>query len=146
MIYEEISKTFENYHSPLRIVEGELFYNERNEIPEHCIQLAKEYKTRLIDYLKGEDMTQQFKRDELFMKVMYFYRNILDPSNDRIDEWLNHDKQGASIFTKLTAAYEDKGWSDISVVPFNYESVESKQLLEELYQNAIEHFRKGRKI
>jgi hypothetical protein len=143
MIYEEIAKIFKNHHSPLTIVEDELFYNGKNYIPEHCVDLAKEYKTRLIDYLNGVDMAEQIKRDDLFIKVMYFYRNIADTSNDHIEKWLEHDKEAALIFMKLTTAYEEKGWDDISVAPFNFSSGESERLQKELYENAITHFRKG---
>ena len=143
MIYEEIAEIFKKHGSPLSPVENELFYEDETEIPEHCILLAKEYKTRMIDFLNGEDMTQQIKRDDLFIKVMYFYRNIMDPSNNQIEEWLNSDETAASLFTKLTSIYEQEGWNDITAVPFNYETVESKHILEEFYQNAITHFRKG---
>lgn len=144
MIYQEIVQEFEKCQSPLQIVEGELFYPESNSIPEHCIVLAKEYKTRIIDFLSGKDMAQQIKRDELFIKVMYYYRNICDQSNDQIEDWLNHDNDAATLFMKLTTAYEDEGWLDISEVPFNHSTVESEILLEALYQNAIAFFKKGR--
>ena len=144
MIYREIVQEFEKSQSPLQIVEGELFYPDSNSIPEHCIVLAKEYKTRIIDYLSGKDMTQQSKRDELFIKVMYYYRDICDQSNDQIEQWLNQDHDAATLFTKLTTAYEGEGWSNISEAPFNLSTVESERLLEALYQNAIAFFKKGR--
>lgn len=134
---------FKNYQSPLRIVDSDLVYDEVQEIPEHLVQMAKEYKTRIIDFLEGRSMNDLYKRDELFVKIMYFYRGITDESNDYIENWLNTDNKAANLFTKLTAEYEENGWSDISEVPFNYESNKSIEYMELLYQNAVSHFKKG---
>ncbi|CEG23157.1 hypothetical protein BN1080_02101 [Planococcus massiliensis] len=142
MIYKNIIETFEKCGSPLKIVNGELFYEDNDLIPEHCVDLAKEFKTRIIDYLEGRQMNQLFKRDNLFMQIMYFYRNISDASNEHIERWLNTDSEAASVFTELTAAYESCGWDDISKVPFNYENEETILLMEKLYQNGIRFFKK----
>lgn len=134
---------FEKYQSPLRIVDGNLEYDEVQEIPEHLVQMAKEYKTRIIDFLEGRSMNDLYKRDELFIKIMYFYRGILDESNDHIESWLESDKEAATLFMKLTAEYEENGWLDISEAPFNYESNKSIEFMELLYQNAVAYFKKG---
>lgn len=144
MIYSELLETFRKSGSILSTVDGELQYTDTGTIPEHCVQLAGEYEKRLVRILNGENLSEQWKRDRLFINVMYFYRNVSDPSNDKIEEWLNEDEEAAKLFTKLTAEYESCGWDDISTAPFNFENEVSKQLLEELYQNAVKFFKKER--
>lgn len=144
MIYTEIIKAFENAGAALQSVEGELFYNPSDLIPEHCIGLAKEYKTRIIAILDGKDLTQQWKRDNLFIQAMYFYRNVADKSNDRIEEWMNADQEAAALFMKLTTEYENCGWQNIEEMPFNLENDTTKELAEALYQNALKFFKKER--
>lgn len=144
MIYRNIVETFKNSGAALQSVEGDLFYKKTDAIPEHCTQLAKEYKTRIIALLNGENLDQQWKRDNLFLQVMYFYRNVADPSNDKIERWLNEDAGAAKLFMELTTEYENCGWLEISVAPFNYENDLTKRLMEELYQNALAFFKKER--
>lgn len=130
MIYKELAEIFQK--------------SGRDSIPEHCAELAKEYESRIAEILAGKDLTEQWKRDRLFINVMYFYRNIEDKSNERIEEWLDHDKDAAKLFMKLTTEYESCGWHDISIAPFNFENETSKRLLDELYVNAVEFFKKER--
>lgn len=142
MIYQNIIETFEKSSAPLQSVDGELFYKKSAAVPEHCIGLAKEYKTRILAILDGQDLTQQWKRDNLFIQTMFFYRNVSDPSNAKIERWLNEDGEAAKLFMQLTTEYESCGWQDISEVPFNYENEKAKELAEKFYQNAVAFFRK----
>lgn len=118
--------------------------NGRDSIPEHCVELTKEYESRISEILAGKDLTEQWKRDRLFINSMYFYRNISHTSNERIEQWLDGDKEAAKLFMKLTTEYESCGWRDISTAPFNFENENSKRLLDELYVNAVEFFKKER--
>lgn len=142
MIYNELLETFRKSGSILSTVDGELQYTDTGTIPEHCVQLASEYENRLVRILNGEDLAQQWKRDNLFNQIMYFYRNVSDPSNDRIEEWMNGDQEAAALFMKLTTGYENCGWTKIEEAPFNFENEETKRLTEELYKNALRHFKK----
>lgn len=143
MIYRDLVETLEKNGNHLSIVGGELSYS-KNGVPEHCIQLAKEYKTRIIALLNDKNLNQQWKRDNLFLQVMFFYRNVSDPSDDKIERWMNEDQAAAKLFMQLTTEYESCGWQDISEAPFNYENDVTKKLMEELYQNALAFFKKER--
>lgn len=144
MIYQNIIETFEKCNAPLQSVDGELFYKKTAAIPEHCIDLAKEYKTRIIAILDGQDLSRQWRRDNLFIQTLFFYRNLSDPSNDKIERWLNTDAQAAKLFMEITTEYEACGWQDISEAPFNFENETTKRLMESFYQNAVAFFKKER--
>lgn len=146
MIYQELLESFRKSGSVLSTVDGEPQYTDTGTIPEHCVQLASEYESRLVQILNGEDLTQQWKRDNLFNQIMYFYRNVSDPSNDRIEEWMNGDQEAAALFMKLTTEYESCGWTNIEEAPFNFENEEAKRLTEALYKNALRHFKKERVV
>lgn len=144
MIYRELLEAFRKSGSILSTVDGELQYTDTGTIPEHCVQLASEYENRLVRILNGEDLTQQWKRDNMFIQTMYFYRNVSDKSNDRIEEWMNADQEAAALFMKLTTEYENGGWHNIEEMPFNFENETTKELTEALYQNALKFFKKER--
>ena len=142
MIYNELLESFRKSGSVLSTVDGELQYTDTGTIPEHCVQLASEYENRLVRILNGEDLTQQWKRDKIFNQIMYFYRNVSDPSNDRIEEWMNKDQEAAKLFMQLTTEYESCGWQNIEEAPFNFENEKARELTEQLYQNAVSYFKK----
>ncbi len=64
--------------------------------------------------------------------------------NQRIDDWLESDKESYLGVLKFVNECAASGWNNLEVSPFNYASNDSMKLAIDLYKNANKFFGGGR--
>jgi hypothetical protein len=135
-----ICKDLESIGSNLTVDGQELYIeNDMNVYPE-LEQVIKEYKSRIIKFLKGEYSEKDHAIKQTIDKTINFYMCVEQDMNAKIGNWLCNDETALNMFMDLLVKFTDNGWFPPESTS-NYETVETDKVSKELYERAMSYFK-----
>jgi hypothetical protein len=139
---KQICEDFKSMGAAL-IVEGNALYIDNPEKVHAALQdFAKSYKARIIKFLNGKYSEKDHAVNQTMDKIVDFYRGATE-SNSKIEEWLKHDEESIQKFNKLLVLFWNNGWRDFTDPVANFENDETDRLSKEIFERAMNFYRKG---
>ncbi|TYS14298.1 hypothetical protein FZC78_19280 [Rossellomorea vietnamensis] len=124
------------------VLDGEdLFIEQPEKVPPEVIGLIKEYKNRIIKYLKGSYSDKEHSVRQTIDKIIDFYHKGC-PVDSKINKWLQQDIKALELLLILWRELYDNGWS-YSVHICNFENEKTVELSKQIYDRAMHFFKKG---
>lgn len=139
---KQIIKDIQSMGSNLTVEGDELYIDNPMNIYPELEQTVKEYKSWIISYLKGEYSDRYHAIRQTIEKTINFYLCMEQEMNGKIGKWLNEDDGAALRFMDLLVLFSQNGWFPPDPVA-NYETPETDKLSKELYERAINFFKKN---
>ncbi|MEH6946070.1 hypothetical protein V7068_03205 [Bacillus sp. JJ634] len=125
---KQICTDFASMGSPLVLDGDDLYIEHPENIYPELEELAKNYKSRIVAYLKGE------YSDNL---------GIEQDMNGKINDWLKHDGEATKMVMELTIELSYNGWNKVSEPICNYENKVIDKLSKEIFERAMVYFKNG---
>jgi len=97
--------------SPLVLDGDDLYIEHLENIYLELEELAKNYKSRIVAYLKGEYSDNDHNVKQTVDKIINFYLGIEQDMNGKINDWLNHDGEATKVVMELTIELSYNGWN-----------------------------------
>lgn len=139
---KQICADFASMGFPLVLDGNDLYIEHPENIYPELEELAKEYKSRIVAYLKGEYSDSDHNIKQTMDKIINFYIGIEQDMNGKINDWLNHDEEALKMTMKLFVEFSYNGWSKVREPVANYENEITNQLCKEIYERAMSYFRR----
>lgn len=140
---KQICADVQSMGSKLVLDGTDLFIENPENIYPELEQLAKSYKSRIVTYLQGAYSDKDHNVKQTIDKIILYYLDIEQETNSRIKNWLNEDEEALQSIMKILVLYWKNGWRDIHEPVANFENEETDKLAKEIYDRAMEFFKKG---
>lgn len=138
---KQIIKDIQSMGSNITVEGDDLYIDNPMNIYPEVEQVVKDYKKRIIAYLKGEYSDRDHAIKQTIDKIFNFYLCIDQEMNDKIGEWLNEDEGTPIMVMELIKKFANNGWFPSDPLA-NYETMETDELSEALYKRSMNYFRK----
>lgn len=143
---KKIVDDFKSMGASLVLDGDELYIDNPENIYPELEELAKQYKSRIVTYLKGGYSDKDHNVKQTVDKVILFMAGVKQDMNPKIEDWLNNDAAGMAAVMQLIIDLSHNGWCDRLEPIANYETVETDKLSKEIYERAMSYFKRGARI
>ncbi len=140
---KQILKDVESLGAKLVLDGDDLFIENPEKIYPEIEEIAKQYKARIVAYLKDDYLDYEHNVFQTVDKILNFYAGIDQAMNKKINDWLNRDIVAVNLIMKLTVELNLNGWCDPKEPTCNYEDINTFKLSTEIYNRAMFFFKKG---
>ncbi|MDU1838647.1 MAG: hypothetical protein E6780_03630 [Staphylococcus epidermidis] len=140
---KQIIADFQSMGANLVLDGNDLYIEKPEKVCPEIQEIAKQYKARIIGYLKNDYSDQEHKIFQTMDKIINFYVGIDQDMNKKINDWLNHDEVACTMIMQLCVELSKNGWMDPKEPTCNYEDINTFKFSTEIYKRAMSYF--GRK-
>ncbi|MES1047214.1 hypothetical protein FOA22_22430 [Heyndrickxia oleronia] len=140
---KQIVSDFQSMGSSLVLDSDDLYIEHPENIYPELEKIAKQYKARIVAYLKNDYSDQEHNIFQTVDKILNFYVGIEQDMNKKINDWLNHDDTATKLIMKLCVELSNNGWKNPKEPTCNYEDLNTFKLSKEIYERAMAYFKKG---
>ena len=138
---KQIIKDIQSMGSNITVDGNDLYIENPMNIYPEIEQVVKDYKKRIVAYLKGEYSERDHAIKQTIDKTLNFYLCVEQEVNEKIYDWLMEDDESRNMFMRLLELFAENGWFPPD--PFaNYETDETNLLSEFIYKRSMNYFRK----
>jgi len=134
---KDIVKQVEELGGKLLIVEGNLTLENPDKIGWEIEEYIVSHKSRIVDYLNGENMDKQFAVDQTISKMFLWWQGIKQPGSQTIQFWTISEPDSIGLLLEMSIELANNGWADPKKSYIPHETERSKEIANELYNSAI---------
>ena len=140
---KKIIDDFKSFGASFVLENGELFLQDHKEVTPELIEFAKQYKKRIIAYLEGGYSAKDHSVKSTIDKIVTYMIGENHDATTKINNWLVQDYEAMQLIITLMQKFYDAGWKNFDESIANYETPETDKLSLEIFNRAMQHFKKG---
>jgi hypothetical protein len=140
---KQICEDFKSMGAALVLEDDELYINNPENVYPALQDFAKSYKARIIKYLKGQYSKEDHNIIQTIDKVINYYLGIEQEINPKIEEWLRQDDESIQKVNDMLVLLWLNGWNNLTDPVANYENLKTEKLSKEIFERAMEFFKRG---
>lgn len=137
---KQICLDVETMGSKVVLESDELYIDNPMNLYPEIEQIVKDYKNRIIKYLKGNYSDKDHSINQTVDKIINFYMCVDQGMNAKIGSWLISDDEAVKMLMELFVMFSNNGWFPPDPVA-NYQDSATDEVSKKLYERAMRYFK-----